>query len=336
MAKTLILSFLKTSFNKIIFLVFFVIILSSITYDKKAQASFDNLDIVSSIAPIHSIVKQILTGTEHNANLLISGNQSVHGYQLKPSQISLMNNADRVYFVATYLESSLAKLHTQDTNKYVELSDIDNIKLLKQREEHIFELEEDEHGHDDEHGHSHEDDHDHNNGINIDPHIWLDIDNVIAIATFISNDMIALDSINKAIYEKNLTNIIDNLQSLDKQLLNSAKDLPSSKVVVFHDAYQYFENQYSIQVLGSMSINPEVPISPRKFVQIKEAIREDDVSCILSEVQFSNVNAQNISKELNLKTFSIDPIGGQFFDEQNPDKFYDSLLNELLSAFIQC
>lgn len=124
--------------------------------------------VVTDIAPIHSLVAQVMegVGTPH---LLVRPGASPHSYALRPSDASAMQNADVVVWVGEALSPWLAEpvdLFAEDA-KVVELMDIEGTNVLKNREaEDAHDEHHDDHDddHDKDHDHDHEKDHDDDHG----------------------------------------------------------------------------------------------------------------------------------------------------------------------------
>ena len=151
----------------------FVLILI-LTYSSEAKS---NINVVTSIKPIHSIASNIMNGVSEPL-LLVEGTTSPHSYILKPSHMEAINNADLIFFVSDELETFLERaLNNIDSKtKVIELIKNEDLFVLKFRENNIH-LGDDHHddhddhndhhdAHDDHHGedkHATHDDHDDHN-----------------------------------------------------------------------------------------------------------------------------------------------------------------------------
>jgi zinc transport system substrate-binding protein len=105
-------------------------------------------NIVVSIKPIHSIVSSLTQGITE-PKLLLTANQSPEHAYLKPSQLSLLNQADLTIFIHPIFESGLKKaMDNLSANKKFISGNIKNIFLIhnKEDEEHEGEEQESEEG----------------------------------------------------------------------------------------------------------------------------------------------------------------------------------------------
>ena len=302
-----------------------------------------DLKVVTSIKPIHSLVSYIMDGVD-SPGLIVDGYNSPHSFQLKPSHAKMLEQADIIFWIGEDLENFLEKPLATIAKKAekIELLEINDIKKLKFRERNIFE-EHDDHGHDakkeeldddDDHGHDakkeeHDDHDDHGHG-EYDPHIWLDPINAKVILNEITEHLIENDSKNAPTYKSNLAKA---LAKIDKLIIDVITETNTDlSYVVFHDAYQYYENRFNVNILGAMTINPDVMPGAEQIHEIHEVIEHDNVSCILSEPQFNPDIIKSIAKDTNVKTGVLDPLGANL--KPGKDLYFDLIRN--MSASFNC
>ena len=285
--------------------------------------------VVTSIKPIHSLVSYIMDGVG-KPDVIVDGYNSPHDFSLKPSHAKMLENADLVIWVGEDLESFLEKpLKTiAKKAKIIELMDLKEIKKLEFREKNIFEGHEDHKEHDD---HKEKEGHeDHAHGQH-DPHVWLDPNNAKVFIKEITKQLIKLDSANSSIYKSNSKKALAEIDKLIKDIKsNLKKDL---RFVVFHDAYQYFENRFGIQVLGALTVNTDVMPGAEQLSRIREVIEHEKVNCLFSEPQFNPAIIKSIAKDTNVKTGILDPLGSELDKGKN---LYFNLLKNMSSSFKGC
>ena len=302
-----------------------------------------DLKVVTSIKPIHSLASYIMDGVG-SPGLIVDGYNSPHTFQLKPSHAKMLEQADIIFWIGEDLENFLEKPLATIAKKAekIELLEIKGIKKLKFRERNIFEEHEghDDHGDDakkeehDDHGHDakkeeHDDHDDHGHG-EYDPHIWLDPINAKIILNGITEHLIENDSKNASTYKSNLAKA---LAKIDKLIIDVITETNTDlSYVVFHDAYQYYENRFNVNILGAMTVNPDVMPGAEQIHEIHEVIEHDNVSCILSEPQFNPDIIKSIAKDTNVKTGVLDPLGANL--KPGKDLYFDLIRN--MSASFNC
>ena len=330
---------------------FILTILSLLTIIVPANAE---IKVVASIKPIHSLVSYLMDGVG-KPDLIVDGYASPHGFALKPSHAKMLQNADLIFWVGEDLENFLEKPLNSIAKKAekIELIEIKGLTKLKFRERNIFD-EHDDHGHDDhakkeddhdDHDHDKEglkeddhDDHDHDEHEHeghahgeYDPHIWLDPMNAKVILSEMAEHLIENDQKNEAKYKANLKKAHKDLDKLTKKVKSELnKDFKS---IVFHDAYQYFEKRFDINVLGAFTVNTDVMPGAEQLAEIREIIEHDKVSCVFSEPQFNPDIIKAVAKDMNIQTGVIDPLGATL----NPGKdLYFDLISNMSKSFKGC
>ena len=296
------------------------------------------IKVVASIKPIHSLVSYVMDGVG-TPSILVDGSSSPHTFQLKPSHAQMLQDADIVFWIGEDLESFLeTPLESIATNaKKITLMELDDIELLKFREKHIFEEHagHDDHGDEHEEGHDeHEDEHGHNDEHNhgeFDIHFWLDPAIAKVIVKNIADELSNIDVANKATYEANASKAISELDELIAE--TKLKINKNATYVVFHDAYQYFEERFGIEVLGALSVNPEILPGAKQLAEIREVIEHENVNCIFSEPQFNPSIAKTIAADTGVKAAILDPLGAEL--DPSKDLYFD-LIADMASSFSGC
>ena len=313
----------------------FPFILTIISFLSLFSSVNAEIKVVASIKPIHSLASYLMDGVA-KPDLIVDGYSSPHGFSLKPSHAKMLQNADIIFWVGEDLENFLVKPLNSIAKKAekIELMEIKGVKKLEFRERNIFEGH-DDHGHDDhkEHGHKedkHDDHHEHAHGEH-DPHIWLDPMNAKVILKEMAEHLIENDQENASTYKANLKKALKDLDKLTKKVKSELnKDFKS---IVFHDAYQYFEKRFDVNVLGAFTVNTDVLPGAEQLSEIREIIEHDKVSCVFSEPQFNPDIINAVAKDMNIKTGVLDPLGATL----TPGKtLYFDLISNMSKSFKSC
>ena len=195
----------------------------------------------------------------------------------------------------------------------------------------------DDHGHDDhgkKDGHDDHDDHDGHEGHHhgeFDPHIWLDPVNAKVILKEMAEHLIENDSKNEATYKSNLKKALNDIDKLTADV--KAELNKSVASIVFHDAYQYFEERFNVNILGAFTVNTDVMPGAEQLKEIREIIEHDKVACVFSEPQFNPDIIKAVAKDMNIKTGVVDPLGATL----NPGKsLYFDLIRNMSASFKGC
>jgi zinc transport system substrate-binding protein len=309
--------------------------------------SFANAEakVIASIKPLHSLVSYVMDGVG-TPGILVDGSSSPHTFQLKPSHATMLQEADIIFWIGEDLESfletplkSIAK-----NSRHITLMESDEIELLKFREKNIFgdhdehddhdehADDHDEHEENEEHGDEHDDhdEHGHAHG-EYDIHFWLDPEIAKTIVKIVTRELSEIDPANSSAYNSNSAKA---LKEID-QLINDVKSKINrdAKYVVFHDAYQYFEKRFGVEVIGALTVNPEVLPGAKQLAEIREVIEHENVNCLFSEPQFNPSIAETIARDTGVKAAIIDPLGAKL--DPGKDLYFD-LIGDIASSFKSC
>ena len=282
-----------------------------LTYSVEARS---DINVVTSIKPLHSIASNIMDGVSE-PTLLVEGTTSPHSYIMKPSHVEAINNADLIFFVSDeHLETFLAKPLSNVNNnaKIVELMDNEDLFVLKFREKNIYlgDDHDDHDDHDDDHDedkHAKHDDHDEHAHGEFDIHIWLDPFNAKVIANNIAEELSKLDPANTSTYQNNRDKFVEKVSDTEEKISQQLDHYVS--YVTFHDAYQYFENRFDVASSGALTINPDVMPGARQLSDVRELMADNDIHCIFSEPQFNPKVVEVIAQDTNTKMGILDPLG---------------------------
>lgn len=279
-------------------------------------------NVVVTIKPIHSLVSVVMekVGTPI---LLLQGGESPHTYSLKPSQVKQLREADLVIWmglgIERFLEKSLAMLPSQ--TKQLSLATVTGLTLLKVREGGAWEP------------HSHHDASDSGHEEHFDQHLWLAPDNVKIMVKAIAAALSQIDATNAARYRDNATRLSERLGQLDQELkvqLATTKNLP---FLVFHDAYQYFEQHYGLTAVGAITLSPEQSPSAKRVHELRSRIKDLQVRCVFSEPQFEPALVTTLIEGTFARRGTLDPLGAEL---PAGTEAYFSLLHELANSFNEC
>ena len=340
---------------------FILTIISFLTFFTTANSE---IKVVASIKPIHSLASYLMDGIA-KPDLIVDGYASPHGFAMKPSHAKMLQNADLIFWVGEDLESFLEKPLNSIAKRAekIELMDIKGLNVLEFRERNIFDDHNDhdhdghakkkKDDHDDHEGHSKKkkDDHDDHDGHakkkkdehddhddheghahgEYDPHIWLDPINAKVILKEMTEHLIENDSKNASTYKSNLDKALKDIDKLTMDVMTELNQSVAS--IVFHDAYQYFEERFNVNILGAFTVNTDVMPGAEQLAEIREIIEHDKVSCVFSEPQFNPDIIKAVAKDMNIKTGVIDPLGATL--DPGKDLYFD-LINNMSSSFKGC
>ena len=327
---------------------------STFLFTSTAVATAD-VKVVASIKPVHSLVASVMQGVSE-PSLLVKGTGSPHTYSLKPSQAKELQAADIVFWMShdleAFLENSIESI--AKNAKAVSLMDSHGLMKLNFRKGGAFDAHDhgdakhDDHGHDkhddhgddkhDDHGHDKHDDHgddkhdDHGHD-EVDPHVWLDPQNAKTLVHEIEEHLAEIDPSNAAKYEANAKAVTKKLDALTKEIEADLKPIRERGYVVFHDAYQYFENRFGISAVGSITVSPEILPGAERILELRDKVKSLNASCVFSEPQFEPKLVKTITENTDAGTGVLDPLGANIKD--GPELYF-TLIRNMAKSLKDC
>jgi zinc transport system substrate-binding protein len=293
-----------------------IILLSWFCFSQNAVA----LEICTTIKPLNGLVAAIASGSAKPSVIINSQNNSLHHYSLKPSDVVKIKQADVIFIISYDLESFMNKLKNiaKENTEIVELAKLPGIKLLPIREDNIFEADDaDEHHH---HG-------------DYDNHIWLDTGNAKIMVKKIAEILAVKDPANQKIYHQNYQQVVKLIDDMDKNIAAEMNLINKVPYVVFHDAYQYFENKYKLRSLGAISLNPEKTPGAKTLLDINKLIAQNGAKCIFSEPQFPSAIVEKIAATSKIKTGILD---AEWVESPDATEDYFLLMNKIKDNLKKC
>ena len=282
---------------------------TSIYESKNARAQ-----VVADIAPIYSLVARVMHGTGA-PKLLVQHGASPHSYSMRPSEAKALYQSKVIFWSGKVLNRQLSRSleNVSETVLVIDLSSSKDITRLPMRKGATF----DEHDEHDEY----------------DPHLWLDPSIAKVWIDIITKNLSSTFPKNGAIYEENAKLAKEEINASVMRTKTLFKTSQSLNFIVFHDAYQYFENYYGISALGSIMLANAAKPSPARLIEIKNKINELGVNCIFSEPQFNSGLINAIASNTKISVKILDPFGSSLSLDKD---LYIGIIDQMTSAINSC
>lgn len=305
--------------------VLFLLLLIGLALPLQAQ-QHQSPKVVVSIKPIHSLTAVIMAGVA-SPQLLIKGAGTPHGYSMRPSEARMLADADLVIWVGEDLETFLVRplANLGGHAHQLELAHHLESKMLPIREGGTWEGH-DAHGHDkhghDKHGHDQED---------LDYHLWTSPILAKDIVTLIAEQLMTVDPAHAATYAANAASLISQLDQLYHEVKNQLRPVTKVPYIVFHDAYQYFERDFGLNAVGSVTIDTERSPGVRRVQDVRDKITELNARAVFSEPQFQSRIVATVLEGTGAVAGVLDPLGADL--AEGPDAYFQ-LIREMGSSIL--
>lgn len=305
-----------------------------ISFSAVAQA----INVTVSIPPVAGIIAPLL-GEEDKLTVIMQPGQSPHSFHLSPSHLSDIQKADLVIWVGTPVDNWMKKpLHRFET-KALSMYDVARDAMLPMRQGGLWEKHSNAHAH-----HAHHHDHgshqDEHQSIKRDGHLWMSLQAAIQLVKNASAVLQELKPNQAEQVQKREQAWLKKLQQTDQQVNEQLQEVQGVPFMVLHDAFQYFEKQYQLNGIGSIQLNPTVAPSLKRVYELREKIKQGEARCVFKEPQFPAKKVAAVTKGLDVKIGSLDPIGMVSKEEQTQNGrsflLYDQFMQRLADHYLEC
>ena len=227
---------------------FFLAVLGAVLFTGCNRTS-EKVDIYTSIYPIEFIVKEIVADKFVVKSVYPRG-MDVHDYEATPRSIMSMSRSKLIFYIGLGLEKLIEDSKDSTLANVPTVPVSENISLLEMHGEEL---------------HDHEHEHDHS-GVFYDPHIWLDPVRMKTMTDTILESLfehLELDSDTKALFSSNAEDLKERLTTLDEEIREAVNDptISSKTIIVDHDAYAYWNDQYGIERIRMRNDNESTDVS---------------------------------------------------------------------------
>jgi zinc transport system substrate-binding protein len=155
------------------------------------------------------------------------------------------------------------------------------------------------------------------------PHVWLDpklymlqVENAKeGLINYIkdkgnkidANEAAKMISSNAGSYLEKVSKIAEDM----KDILDSVKAMVesrniSNKVVVFHDSFAYLSNRAGLEVVYTIELDEDTPLSAGEVAEVINAIRKDNIRYLFTEEQYDDTISNRIENETDAGVYVID------------------------------
>ncbi|NOD69758.1 zinc ABC transporter substrate-binding protein [Ruegeria sp. HKCCD7303] len=179
----------------------------------------------------------------------------------------------------------------------------------------------DDHGHE---GHAHGDH---------DPHAWLSPANAETWLNVIAAQLSAADPENAGTYFANAAAAREEMAALSAEVAETLDPVRGGSFIVFHDAYQYFEDAFDFPASGAISLSDASDPSPARIAEVQGRIRDESIDCVLAEPQFDPGIVESVMGGVEAKTSVMDPLGS---DLQPGADLYPNVIRNLAKSLAEC
>ena len=173
----------------------------------------------------------------------------------------------------------------------------------------------------------------------IDPHYWLDINNMILATNVITLELIKILPQNRELYAKNAQKYMNMLETLDAEYKKNLSSCRIDTIITNHNAFSYLSKRYGFHVEALSGFSPDTQPSAKDITRLMKHIEKEGVSTIFFESFVSDRVMKSIANDVSVKVDVLQPLGNITADEANANKTYEDIMRvnlNKLSKALEC
>ncbi|MFD1362543.1 metal ABC transporter solute-binding protein, Zn/Mn family [Lentibacillus salinarum] len=270
------------------------------TQTKTETDTNTDLTIYTSIYPIQYAVEQI-GGDSVDVESVYPPGVDAHTYEPSSKEMTAIAEGDTFIYLGAgmegFAETAAQALDSQDT-ALIEIG-ADEALFHEDTGAHNSGNEEKHEEH--HHGQAESEAHHHDQN----PHIWLDPERMIDMASTIKDELIALNPESSEQYTENFNALKDDLLALDHQFRETLESKENKKILVSHAAYGYWEERYDIEQIAVSGLSSNHEPSQKELTTIMDQAEEHNLDYILFEQNSSDRVSEIIQDQIGAKSLQI-------------------------------
>jgi manganese/zinc/iron transport system substrate-binding protein len=153
-----------------------------------------------------------------------------------------------------------------------------------------------------------------------DPHVWFDVSLWMWAAERTAEALIETDPEGEGVYRENLSELLDELEELDRWIHSRVAELPEHRrvLVTAHDAFNYFGRAYGFQVEGLQGLSTVAEAGTGDVQRLARLITERGIPAIFVESSIPRRNVEAVQAAVRARGGRVE-IGGMLFSDAMGD-----------------
>ena len=271
----------------------------------------EKLSVVVTTYPLYEAVQRVAGDTVALEKVIPYGND-IHTFRPSPKTMVSVSRASLFVYSGAGLEPWSEQLLINLSGKTQVIDMSRYVHLLEHESAH----EHDEH---DEHHHG-----------PVDPHYWLDIDNMEAMVRTMEKTLTALLPEYQAQYRTNAERFIGELEALKSEYREGLRSCHQHHLVSNHDAFGYLAHEYGFETRTVTGLSPDQQPSAKAMAEVMDIVKEEKIQTIFFESFVSDSVARALARETGAAVQSLQPLANLSADEAASNENYITIMRKNL------
>ena len=245
------------------------------------------INIATTVAPITSIVANIVGGTGSIVTGVVPEGTNSHTFEPKPSDAATLESADIIFINGLVLEEPTKDLALANIKTSANICELGTEVLPESEYIYDFSFPKE--------------------GGKPNPHLWTIPPMAKQYAQVVRDVLVRRDPTNAAIYESNFSAFALKIDELDDAIEIATATIPEDqrKLLTYHDAYAYFAKNYGFTVIGAIQPSSFDEPTPKEIGELILQVKSQKVKAIFGSEVFPSTVLEQIGAETAVRYVDV-------------------------------
>src|SRR5919106_578156 len=275
-----------------------------------SAATGDGPQVLAAFYPLAFVAERV-AGPDASVTNLTQPGAEAHDLELTGQQVGQIASADLVVYLEGFQPAVDAAIEQNAEGAALNVTEA--VTMLE--------------GGEDEHSDEVDDGHE---GLEGDPHVWLDPANMAVIAQAIADQLAEVAPEQADAFHERADELAQELDALDGEYNTRLAACERRVFVTSHAAFGYLAHKYDLEMVGISGVDPDAEPSPARLAEVQQVVQDEGVTTIFYERLVSPAVAEALANDIGVETAVLDPIEG--LTDDTADEDYLGLMRANLDA----
>lgn len=129
------------------------------------------------------------------------------------------------------------------------------------------------------------------------PHYWVTRENASVVVENIAKGLKRVSPSDAGYFERNKESYVKKLDEAYAELHRKLEPFRGTKVIQYHQSWDYFCNEFGLQIVGSLEPKPGIPPSASHLKEVVETARREGAKLMLIEPYYPKRPVESVARE---------------------------------------
>lgn len=162
------------------------------------------------------------------------------------------------------------------------------------------------------------------------PHVWVSPVQAVRQVRSLAAHLAEVDAPNAAAYQANAAAFIARIEALHRRMVEASAGFVNRRIVTFHDAFAYLARDLNLEVVATLTLDPNSPPSAREMAEVIDTIRQTGAAAIFYEPAYSDDVARTIGRDAGVPVLPLNPFNS--LDAPPTERSYEEVMQQNLDV----